>query len=102
MTRVCMGFVVFDRDTSVIRPVHFSIQEYLRKHLGGSKLGLIFQSQYTIMKTCLTILLFDKFEKGGCKSDAEFERRMQEYLMYSYAAANWPYHSGGEMSNESG
>jgi ankyrin repeat protein len=102
MTRVCMGLVVVDRDTSVIRLVHFSMQEYLQKHHERSKLGLIFQEQYMIVKTCLTILLFDEFGKGKCKSDAEFELWMQEYPIFFYAAANWPYHAGSEMSNESG
>ena len=51
MTRVCMGLVVVDRDTSIIRLVHFSVQEYLRKYLEESKLGLIFQNQYTIMRS---------------------------------------------------
>jgi len=32
MTRVCMGLVVVDSDTSIIRLVHFLMQEYLQKH----------------------------------------------------------------------
>jgi hypothetical protein len=35
MARVCMGLVVVDRDSSVIRLVHFSMQEYLQKHLNA-------------------------------------------------------------------
>jgi ankyrin repeat protein len=102
MTRVCMGLVVVDRDTSVIRLVHFSMQEYLHTHLERSESGLIFVEKDMIVKTCLTILLFDEFGKGECKSDAEFELRVQEYPIFFYAAANWTYHAGSEGNDESG
>ena len=100
MTRVCMGLVVVDRDTSIIRLVHFSMQEYLQKHNERCELRPIFQQKDMIVKTCLTILLFDEFCKGECKSDAEFQLRMQEYPMFFYAAVHWPYHATSE-SNES-
>jgi Ankyrin repeats (3 copies) len=100
MTRVCMGLVVVDRDTSVIRLVHFSMQEYLHTHFERSESGLIFVEKDMIVKTCLTILLFDEFGKGECKSDAEFELRVQEYPVFFYAAANWTYHAGSEGNDE--
>jgi hypothetical protein len=102
MTQVCMGLVVVDRDTSVIRLVHFSMQEYLQKHFeSSSNARLIFAEKDMIVKTCLTILLFDEFGKGHCQSDPEFELRIQEYPIFLYAALNWAYHTGSEMSNES-
>ena len=53
-----------------------------------------------IVKTCLTILLFDEFGRGECESDAEFELRVQEYPIFFYAAANWTYHAGSEGNGE--
>jgi ankyrin repeat protein len=104
MARVCMGLVVVDRDSSVIRLVHFSMQEYLQKHFErSSEAQALFAEKDmndTIAKTCLTILLFDEFGKGECKSDAEFELRIQEYPIFIYAAAHWPYHVGSERSND--
>ena len=88
MTRVCMGLVVVDRDTSLLRLVHFSMQEYLQKHSERAELGFISQEKGMIVKTCLTILLFNEFGNGACKSDAKFELRVQEYPIFFYAAVN--------------
>ena len=92
MTRVCMGLVVVDSDTSIICLVHFSMQEYLQTYFeSSSEARLILEEKDVIdmiVKTCLTILLFDEFSKEECKSDIEFELRMQEYPIFFYAALN--------------
>ena len=81
-----MGLVIVDSDTSIIRLVHFSMQEYLQKHFKSSEVGLIFVEKDMVVKICLTILPLNEFGKGGCNSDAEFELRMQEYPIFLYAA----------------
>src|SRR5438046_7569099 len=82
MTQVCMGLVVVDSDTSTIHLVHFSMQEYLQKHFERSESELIFAEKDIIVRTCLTILLFNEFGKGECKSDAEFELWRQKYPIF--------------------
>ena len=72
MVRVCMGLVVVDRDSSAIRLAHFSMQEYLQRHLEISEAKSLSAGKDVIAKTCLTILLFDEFSKGYCNSDSEF------------------------------
>jgi hypothetical protein len=100
MTMVCMCLVVIGRDSSTIRLVYFSMQEYLQKCIEGSESELTFAEKDMISKSCLTILLFDEFGKGYCKSDVEYKLRMQDYPIYLYAALYWPYYAQSEGSNE--
>lgn len=62
----CMGLVTVDEETSEVRLVHFSVQEYL--HANQS---IFFPDAESIIAgACITYSLFDVFGEGdGCRSD---------------------------------
>ncbi|KAF1963967.1 ankyrin, partial [Bimuria novae-zelandiae CBS 107.79] len=84
----CAGLVVVDQESSVIRLVHYTTQEYFER---------IRDQWYPsaplhIATTCLTYLSFDLFKSGNCSSDKEFEDRLQENKLLDYAAKHWGEH----------
>lgn len=46
-----------------------------------------------IKAICLTYLSFDVFQTGKCYSNTEFEARLDQYPLYSYAAEHWGHHA---------
>ena len=66
MVDCCMGLVTVDEETSEVRLVHFSVQEYLH-----AKQSVFFPDAESIIAgACITYSLFDVFGEGdGCRSD---------------------------------
>lgn len=46
-----------------------------------------------IVRTCLTYLAFDEFEKGPCHGDQEFEARLRRWPLLQYAVFKWGHHA---------
>lgn len=99
LVSVCAGLVTIDKESSVIRLVHYTAQEYFER---------IRQTRFPCAQTniathCLLYLSFDMFSEGYCRSDEELEMRMQKYAFLEYAAQNWGAHARGnpeEMTKE--
>jgi hypothetical protein len=85
---VCAGLVVVDRESAVIRLVHYTTQEYFERVRDTWNPYASLQ----IASTCLTYLSFHLFETGGCSSDEDFEERLQESKFLDYAAKHWGEH----------
>ena len=84
---VCAGLVTVDKNSDIIRLVHYTAQEYFKQTSS-------FPSAETdITVTCVTYLSFDAFETGFCPTDEEFESRLQLNPFYDYAARNWGHHA---------
>ena len=92
MIHVCMGLVMIDQQSSIIRLVHYSLQEYFQK----SADAFFYNGEAAIAKTCLTILSFEEFNTGYCYSNKELEARLQKFPMFNYAAQNWGHHARNE------
>lgn len=45
------------------------------------------------MVACVTHLSFDVFATGSCSTDEQFKARLQENVLYDYAARNWGHHA---------
>ena len=88
MVDCCMGLVTVDENGSVIRLVHFSVQEYLHQY----QEGLFAQSETTIAEACITYLLFEPFAGGPCRKEAEIVEMVSKNAFVRYAAHNWGYH----------
>ncbi|KAM6484132.1 hypothetical protein HDV62DRAFT_379491 [Trichoderma sp. SZMC 28011] len=88
MVSVCAGLVTVDYESSIIRLVHYTTQEYFsqtRKRW--------FPDSDTIMTDiCASYLLFKAFENGVCLPKA-FSERLKLYPLYNYAAHNWGHHA---------
>lgn len=84
---VCAGLVIVDEKCDIIRLVHYTTQEYLRRT------SLFPSAETDITAICVTYLSFDTFATGLCQMDEEFEARLQLNPLYDYATRNWGYHA---------
>ncbi|KAH0543124.1 hypothetical protein FGG08_002550 [Glutinoglossum americanum] len=92
LTSVCAGLIIIDLETSIIRPVHYTTQEYFKR----IRIARFPGAQTSIAATCLTYISFDIFAAGPCHSDQEMEIRMHKYPLLEYAARHWGDHARGD------
>ncbi len=84
----CLGLVTADEESSTIRLVHFSIQEYFRDQ--PEKVSI--PAEEEIAEMCLTYLFFDSFASGCCQERYSVEKRIRKYRFLGYVARNWGHH----------
>jgi hypothetical protein len=89
MVSVCAGLVTIDKESGIIRLVHYTTQEYFER----TQSQWFPKAESEIMTTCITYLSFNVFESGLCQTDDEFEKRLQLYKLYDYASNNWGHHA---------
>jgi ankyrin repeat protein len=89
MISVCGGLVTVDKESRIIRLVHYTTQEYFER-TWTSWFG---SAQTDITSICVTYLLFNTFELGFCATDEVFENRLRLNALYDYAARNWGRHA---------
>ena len=85
---VCAGLVTVDEESSIIRLVHYTAQEYFELACLGWNPG----AQEEIAVACLTYLSFDTFRSGSCDEDEAFEQRLTENPFFDYTAHHWSEH----------
>ena len=86
----CMGLVTVDEETSEVRLVHFSVQEYLH----ANQSVLFPNAEEIIAGACITYSLFDVFGEGnGCRSGrSEIEDMIIDNPFVRYACRYWGTH----------
>jgi hypothetical protein len=82
---VCAGLVTIDKESGIIRLVHYTTQEYFEQ----TQEQWFPDTQTTTTTICVTYLAFSEFESGICYNDEEFEQRLQLNPLYDYAAHYW-------------
>ncbi|KAH0556173.1 hypothetical protein GP486_005895 [Trichoglossum hirsutum] len=92
LVSVCAGLVTIDRESNIIRLVHYTTQEYFER----IRTARFPHAQISIATACLTYISFDAFARGPCLSDKEMENRLQEYALLEYAAQHWGDHARGD------
>ena len=85
---VCAGLVTVDKESSIIRLVHYTTQEYFERVRFEWNPG----AQKEIAVACLTYLSFDTFRSGSSASDEAFEQRLAENAFFDYSARYWSEH----------
>lgn len=85
----CLGLVTIDEETSIVRLVHYAIQEYFREH----QKELFASGEDEMAERCLTYLFFDSFESGCCRYDDDIWLRLASHPFLAYAARHWGYHT---------
>ena len=82
----CQGLAVVDQETSTVRLVHYSLQEYLSRqdHILGFTKG---EWHTKIAHTCLTFLKFPPVTAGEAP-----EQNSNTVTLLSYAATQWGNH----------
>lgn len=82
MVACCLGLVTVDEESSVIRLVHYSVQEYFRKHQ-----ILIFPlGEQKIAEKCITYLMFEPFARGCREAISEIRKLISNNSFVAYAA----------------
>jgi ankyrin repeat protein len=89
MVSVCAGLITVDKESKIIRLVHYTTQEYFKR----TQKDWFPNIEDDITVTCVTYLSFSTFESGFCATDEEFEERLRSNQLYNYAACNWGYHA---------
>ena len=87
----CAGLITVGSDGTkeVVQLAHYTMQEYFTRH----QAGFFPEADKTITASCLTYLSYHIFHEGMCSNDIEFEARLRQYPLYSYAAQNWGHHA---------
>lgn len=84
----CFGLVSLDEESSVLRLVHYSVQEYLLDH----RSRLFPFGQEIVAEKCLRYMLFDAFNTGSCSSKAGIVSCLSDYPFYGYNCRYWGRH----------
>ncbi|KPM37589.1 hypothetical protein AK830_g8957 [Neonectria ditissima] len=92
MISVCAGLVTVDEKSQVIRLVHYTTQEYLRK----TRDSWSPDADADITNACIAYLSFDVFrpdiDEDGWASK-ELDEAIEAHPFYEYAATNWGKHA---------
>ncbi|KIW18445.1 hypothetical protein PV08_02733 [Exophiala spinifera] len=88
MVSVCAGLVTVDEQSSVIRLVHYTAQEFFIR----TQRRWFENAETSIAEICMAYLSFDTFASGFCQSDEDFETRLKSNPLFDYAARNWGHH----------
>jgi hypothetical protein len=86
---VCAGLVTADEESATIRFVHYTTQEYFER----TQSYWFPNAEIDITITCVTYLSLSIFETGSCRTNNEFEERLNSNCLYRYAAQNWGHHA---------
>ncbi|KAK1248783.1 hypothetical protein MKX08_007003 [Trichoderma sp. CBMAI-0020] len=89
MVSACAGLVTVDKESNIIRLVHYTTQEYFDR----TRQDWFPDAEADITETCVTYLSFSVFESEHCSSRDQFEARLQSNPLYNYAARNWGHHA---------
>ncbi|KXX76597.1 Ubiquitin-conjugating enzyme E2 4 [Madurella mycetomatis] len=86
---VCSGLVTIDKQSNVVRLIHYTAQEYLSQTKGS----WFPAAEAEICITCVTYLSYDVFSQDSDAEDRDFEQLLQSYPFSVYAACNWATHA---------
>ena len=84
----CLGLAVVDQETSTVRLIHYTLQEYL------SRPGVFPDAHRTLGQTCLTYLNYDKVKRLPADDDLN----LVEMPFLEYSSLHWGAHAKIELS----
>ncbi|KAL9584805.1 MAG: hypothetical protein Q9203_004520 [Teloschistes exilis] len=89
---VCAGLVVADKESNLVRLVHYTIQKYF----DSNPVFPLPSAQRIMSETCLTYLSLAPLREGPCKNNVKLRDRFERYTFLRYAALNWGFHAQGD------
>ena len=89
MLSVCAGLVIIDKESHIIRLVHYTTQKYFERIRESWNP----RAQQEIASACLTYLSFSPFRSGSSPNNGEFERRLEKNVFLDYASRYWGQHA---------
>jgi hypothetical protein len=91
LVEVCVGLVVLEDESGIIRFIHKTAQEYVTRPENEER--YFGDAQLQLAKICLTYLLFDDFSRDNCNSEDQFIQCLQKFALLDYAAKYWYKHA---------
>jgi ankyrin repeat protein len=91
MISACAGLVTVDSESTTIRLVHYTAQEYFERIMATQ----FPRAQVDITSTCLTYLSFKNIGEKSYRTDL-FEEGLERYPLAMYAAQFWGEHAKGD------
>ncbi|KAF4973152.1 hypothetical protein FSARC_496 [Fusarium sarcochroum] len=85
----CGGLVAVNKGADMFQLSHHTVQEFFEQMQGT----WIPDANSRITRVCLTYLSFLPFHEGPSESCSEFEKRLDNYSLYGYAARYWGLHA---------
>lgn len=113
MISACANLLVLeelDEKSRLIRPVHYSVQEFLTKRHTGAVPGPRFEgladevhSHESIASCCMSYLQMDEMREGACESYTDLYPRLIELPLAWYASTSFDHHflASGDLSSPS-
>ncbi|KAK6356002.1 hypothetical protein TWF718_000375 [Orbilia javanica] len=92
----CLGLVIVDEQSNVVRLIHYTAQEYFEVN----RRIWFPDSDGDIAKVCIAYLCSDIFKTGPCSSLEVLAERTQSVVLYKYAFDNWGYHVQKAFSDD--
>jgi ankyrin repeat protein len=89
MVSLCAGLVTVDEESTIIRLVHYTTQEFFER----TQNRWFPDAETEITAVCITYLSFDTFNSEGCWTAKALKERLRENPLYDYAAKNWGRHA---------
>jgi len=86
----CLGLAVVDSETSTVRPIHYTLREYL------SQPGVLPDAHRTLGQTCLTYLNYDQV-KGLPVDKVDKVSGLEGMPFLEYASLHWGDHAKVEL-----
>lgn len=90
---VCNGLLTYQKEGGFLSLVHYTFQEYLELKAKS----LFPEAELEIVRTGLTYLSFNEFEKGPCSQDHEFKARLRQWPLLQYVVFEWGQHARGSV-----
>ena len=90
----CLGLAIVENETSTVRLVHFSLQEYLTKEVQilGRPIG---EGHEDMARACLTYIMFRSVTKMDSKKRSKENKvgtSTPSHALLNYAACEWGHH----------
>lgn len=89
MVSLCAGLVTVDEESTIIRLVHYTTQEFFER----TQNRWFPDAETEITAVCITYLSFDTFSSGCCLTYEALQERLQRNPLYEYATENWGHHA---------
>ncbi|KAL2816405.1 ankyrin repeat-containing domain protein [Aspergillus cavernicola] len=90
----CAGLLFWDRETDVIRLVHYTFQDFLRSE------QILPNAERDITITCITYLSLHSFSMGRCSNNEEYKMRQKYYPLHNYCTKHWGFHAADAPLSE--
>ena len=92
---VCAGLVTVDKESNIVRLVHYTAQEYFDR----TQRRWFPTADSDIAMICISYLSISAFEGEICPKADDFEKSLQSNQFFEYVAQSWGHHARKGGSN---